>query len=131
MYEHFLDESALISECLRVQKQRNESVSVTCLYQSMILFFYIEMIECMFLGFEKNIFFSSCNCIVMYDPCDFVQIYSPQWSKPSFTFTLWRYKRDSLPLFFANIYVENYLIVSIVITKKEEKVMVNMFDKFY
>ena len=63
MYEHVLDESALISECLRVQKQRNESISVTCLYQSMILFFYIEMIECMFLGFEKKIY-SSVHVIV-------------------------------------------------------------------
>ena len=77
MYENVLDESALISECLRVQKQRNESISVTCLNQSIILFIYIEMIECLFLGFKKYIL-SSCNCIVMYDPSDFAQIYSPQ-----------------------------------------------------
>ena len=55
MYENVLDESALISECLRVKKQRNESIYVRCLNQSIILYIYIEMIESMFLGL-KNIY---------------------------------------------------------------------------
>ena len=115
MYEHVLDKSALISE-FNVYEHRNREMSLYLLHVLIKAFIYMEMIECMFLGFEKNIFFSSCNCIVMYDPCNFAHLF-PTMVKTVFYIYPMKVQMRSPSPFFANIHVwikENYLIVSIV-----------------